>query len=52
MNGTSGYEEAAAQGLLCGINATLAKRGEAPLLLTRASSYIGVMIDDLTTKDT
>ena len=52
MNGTSGYEEAAAQGLVCGINAALAKRGEAPLLLTRDSSYIGVMIDDLTTKDT
>jgi NAD/FAD-utilizing enzyme apparently involved in cell division len=52
MNGTSGYEEAAAQGLVCGINAALAKRGEAPLLLTRDSSYIGVMIDDLTPKDT
>ena len=52
MNGTSGYEEAAAQGIVCGINATLKKRGDAPLLLTRDSSYIGVMIDDLTTKDT
>ena len=52
MNGTSGYEEAAAQGLLCGINSALAINGEGPLLLTRDSSYIGVMIDDLITKDT
>ena len=52
MNGTSGYEEAAAQGLVCGINSALAIKGEGPLLLTRDSSYIGVMIDDLTTKDT
>ncbi len=52
MNGTSGYEEAAAQGLVCGINAALRTRNKAPLVLTRNSSYIGVMIDDLITKDT
>ena len=48
-NGTSGYEEAGAQGLLAGINAALKLRGEQPLVLTRADSYIGVMVDDLTT---
>jgi tRNA uridine 5-carboxymethylaminomethyl modification enzyme len=51
INGTSGYEEAAAQGLLAGINAVRRARGEAPLLLPRSSSYIGVMIDDLLTKE-
>ena len=52
INGTSGYEEAAAQGLYAGINAALAIKGEQPLTLNRANSYIGVMIDDLTTKGT
>tara|TARA_B100000575_G_scaffold255551_1_gene225391 strand:+ start:1317 stop:3161 length:1845 start_codon:yes stop_codon:yes gene_type:complete len=52
MNGTSGYEEAAAQGLVCGINAVKKIRNDPPLILTRNSSYIGVMIDDLITKDT
>ena len=52
MNGTSGYEEAAAQGLLSGINASLYNEGKKPLVLSRSSSYIGVMIDDLITKDT
>ncbi|MCC6670252.1 MAG: tRNA uridine-5-carboxymethylaminomethyl(34) synthesis enzyme MnmG [Planctomycetes bacterium] len=47
INGTSGYEEAAGQGLVAGINAALHARGEEPLLLDRASSYLGVMIDDL-----
>lgn len=51
-NGTSGYEEAAAQGLVAGINAALAVKGEAPMVLRRASSYIGTMIDDLVTKGT
>lgn len=50
INGTSGYEEAAAQGLYAGLNASLYLRGEEPMILTRADSYIGVMIDDLTTK--
>ena len=50
INGTSGYEEAAAQGLYAGLNASLYLRGEAPLILTRADSYIGVLVDDLTTK--
>ena len=52
VNGTSGYEEAAAQGLLAGINAALSVRGEAPLLLGRADGYLGVLIDDLTTRGT
>ncbi|KIH77665.1 tRNA uridine 5-carboxymethylaminomethyl modification enzyme [Geoalkalibacter ferrihydriticus] len=52
VNGTSGYEEAAAQGLLAGINAARAVRGEEPLILTRDSSYIGVLIDDLVTLGT
>ena len=52
MNGTSGYEEAAAQGLVCGINASLKVLEREPMVLTRDSSYIGVMIDDLITKDT
>jgi tRNA uridine 5-carboxymethylaminomethyl modification enzyme len=50
INGTSGYEEAAAQGLMAGINAVLALRSEAPFVLERAESYIGVLIDDLVTK--
>ena len=52
INGTSGYEEAAAQGLYAGINAAQYVKGEAPFLLTRADSYIGVLVDDLTTKGT
>ncbi len=52
MNGTSGYEEAAAQGLICGINAHQKLLLNPPLILSRSSSYIGVMIDDLITKDT
>ncbi|HOX17987.1 MAG TPA: FAD-dependent oxidoreductase, partial [Spirochaetales bacterium] len=48
-NGTSGYEEAASQGILAGINACLALRGEPPLVLSRAESYIGVLVDDLAT---
>jgi tRNA uridine 5-carboxymethylaminomethyl modification enzyme len=47
INGTSGYEEAAAQGLMAGINAALQVRGEAPLVLGRDQAYIGVLIDDL-----
>ena len=50
INGTTGYEEAAGQGLLAGINAALKVGGRAPLVLTRDISYIGVMIDDLVTK--
>lgn len=48
VNGTSGYEEAAAQGLIAGINAALRSKKEPPFLLSRAESYIGVMLDDLT----
>lgn len=48
--GTTGYEEAAAQGILAGINAGLAAQRRPPLKLSRANSFIGVMIDDLTTK--
>jgi tRNA uridine 5-carboxymethylaminomethyl modification enzyme len=51
-NGTSGYEEAAAQGLLAGINAAQYLRGEPPLVLSRADAYIGVLIDDLVTLGT
>lgn len=47
INGTTGYEEAAAQGLIAGVNAAARAQGEAPMILDRASSYIGVMIDDL-----
>ena len=52
FNGTSGYEEAAAQGLVAGINAALAIKCEEPMILTRDSSYIGTLIDDLVTKGT
>ena len=52
FNGTSGYEEAAVQGLIAGINASLKLRGEDPLILTRDTSYIGTLIDDLVTKGT
>ncbi|MDD6200144.1 MAG: tRNA uridine-5-carboxymethylaminomethyl(34) synthesis enzyme MnmG [Firmicutes bacterium] len=52
FNGTSGYEEAAAQGLVAGINAALKCKGEPPLILTRDTSYIGTLIDDLVTKGT
>ncbi len=52
INGTSGYEEAAGQGLIAGINAVLKVRGQDPLVLGRDEAYIGVMIDDLVTKGT
>jgi tRNA uridine 5-carboxymethylaminomethyl modification enzyme len=51
INGSSGYEEAAAQGLLAGINAALNLQGKAPLVLKRSEAYIGVLIDDLVTKE-
>ena len=51
-NGTSGYEEAAAQGLIAGINAALKIKGKEPLILKRSEAYIGVLIDDLVTKGT
>ena len=47
VNGTSGYEEAAGQGLMAGINAVLKARGEAPFVLDREEAYIGVMVDDI-----
>ncbi|HTU17809.1 MAG TPA: tRNA uridine-5-carboxymethylaminomethyl(34) synthesis enzyme MnmG [Gemmataceae bacterium] len=50
INGTTGYEEAAAQGLMAGINAALKIKGEGPLILDRSQAYIGVLIDDLVTK--
>ena len=50
INGTTGYEEAAAQGLMAGINAALRQRGEGPLILGREQAYIGVLIDDLVTR--
>ena len=52
FNGTSGYEEAAAQGLLAGINAALAAKAQEPLILPRSGSYIGTLVDDLITKGT
>ncbi|MBO5203631.1 MAG: tRNA uridine-5-carboxymethylaminomethyl(34) synthesis enzyme MnmG [Clostridia bacterium] len=52
FNGTSGYEEAAAQGLIAGLNASLYLRGKDPLILSRSESYIGTLIDDLVTKGT
>jgi len=51
VNGTSGYEEAAAQGLIAGINSALTLKGEEPLVLARHQAYIGVLIDDLVTKE-
>jgi len=52
INGTTGYEEAAAQGIMAGINAAFYIKGERPLILSRQDAYIGVMIDDLVTKGT
>ena len=52
INGTTGYEEAAAQGIMAGVNAALKVKGEEPLILSRQDAYIGVMIDDLVTKGT
>ena len=52
INGTTGYEEAACQGLMAGMNAALAVKGEAPLVLKRSEAYIGVLIDDLVNKGT
>ena len=52
VNGTTGYEEAAAQGIMAGINAAFSVRGEEPLVLSRQDAYIGVLIDDLVTKGT
>ena len=52
INGTTGYEEAAAQGILAGINAALSLRGKEPLVLSRDQAYLGVLVDDLVTKGT
>ncbi len=52
FNGTSGYEEAAVQGLVAGVNATLKILGKPPMVLTRDMCYIGTLIDDLVTKGT
>jgi tRNA uridine 5-carboxymethylaminomethyl modification enzyme len=51
INGTSGYEEAAAQGLMGGVNAARKLRGEPPIILRRDQAYIGVLVDDLITKE-
>jgi tRNA uridine 5-carboxymethylaminomethyl modification enzyme len=51
VNGTSGYEEAAAQGFMAGVNAVLKMNGESPFILRRDEAYIGVLVDDLTTKE-
>ena len=51
MNGTSGYEEAAAQGLVAGLNASKRSKNEPPIIVSRETSYIGTMIDDLTSKN-
>jgi tRNA uridine 5-carboxymethylaminomethyl modification enzyme len=51
INGTSGYEEAGAQGIIAGVNAALKLRGDQPIILDRSQAYIGVLIDDLITKD-
>ena len=52
INGTTGYEEAACQGYMAGVNAVLKLRDQAPFVLTRSEAYIGVLIDDLITKGT
>jgi tRNA uridine 5-carboxymethylaminomethyl modification enzyme len=52
INGSSGYEEAAAQGLIAGINAVMKVRGEEPIIIDRSEAYIGVLVDDLVTKGT
>ena len=52
INGTSGYEEAASQGIMAGINAALKLKGKEPLILHRSDAYIGVLIDDIVTKGT
>jgi len=52
INGTSGYEEAAAQGIIAGINVAQKVKGKAPVILDRAQAYIGVLIDDIVTKGT
>ena len=52
INGTSGYEEAAAQGIIAGINAARKLQNKEPLILDRAQAYIGVLIDDIVTKVT
>ena len=51
FNGSSGYEEAAAQGIIAGINAAMYVKNEEPLILDRSEAYIGVLIDDLVTKE-
>ncbi len=52
INGTTGYEEAAAQGAVAGTNASLAARGRPPIVVDRTEAYVGVLIDDLTTLGT